>query len=139
VIQNLLVALLVVWSTALTVAFYWKVLHNKKTHISDSLDSGDVKALVDDLSRRLSLEEDRGKLAVQKIGFVRFNPFKETGGAQSFVIALLDRLDNGFILTSLHSRGGTRTYAKLIQQGKSDVDLSLEEKKALQIAQNENK
>lgn len=73
---------------------------------------------------------------VQKVGLVRFNPFADTGGDQSFVLAILDGSNSGVILTSLHNRGNTRWYAKNIILGKGvDFDLSDEEKKAIKSVQ----
>ena len=57
---------------------------------------------------------------VQKMGLVRFNPFSETGGDQSFCLAILDDRDSGLVISSLHSRDTTRIYAKPINEGKSD-------------------
>lgn len=70
-------------------------------------------------------------LSLQKISMVRFNPFGDVGGDQSFSLAMLDGHDSGLILTSIHGRGGTRVYAKPIDLGKSKYSLSAEEKKAL--------
>jgi len=70
-------------------------------------------------------------LSLQKISMVRFNPFGDVGGDQSFSLAMLDGHNSGLILTSIHGRGGTRVYAKPIDLGKSKYSLSAEEKKAL--------
>jgi hypothetical protein len=67
----------------------------------------------------------------KKIALERFNPFQETGGDQSFVLALLNENDNGFIISSLHSRENTRIYAKEVNNGLSDRKLSEEEQKVL--------
>lgn len=70
-------------------------------------------------------------LSLQKISMVRFNPFGDVGGDQSFSLAMLDGHDSGLIITSIHGRSGTRVYAKPIDLGKSKYSLSAEEKKAL--------
>jgi hypothetical protein len=88
----------------------------------------DIKELVKRANR---LEED-GKLHIQKVGLVRFNPFKELGGDHSFSLAILDSEDTGVIITSLHTRDRTRVYMKDIKKGKSSFELSVEEKRALQ-------
>jgi len=75
-----------------------------------------------------------GKCHVQKVGIIRFNPFKEIGGDHSFSLALLDREDSGVIITCLHTRERTRVYMKAIKKGKSELELSSEEKKALEKA-----
>lgn len=73
--------------------------------------------------------------SIQKIAIVRFNPFKNTGGDQSFVLAMLDNHNNGLLLTSIHSREGTRVYIKEVRYGNSKYTLSKEEQSALKNAQ----
>jgi len=81
-----------------------------------------------------ALEED-GKLHIQKVGLVRFNPFTELGGDHSFSIAFLDAESSGIIITSLHTRDRTRVYMKDVKKGKSSFELSTEEKKAVAMAE----
>jgi hypothetical protein len=69
-----------------------------------------------------------------RVGLVRFNPFEDTGGNQSFALALLDGRGDGFVVSSLHSRNGTRIYAKAIGNGTAETALSEEESAALQQA-----
>lgn len=83
---------------------------------------------LDDAYKRLAAT---GSLASQKISIVRFNPFGDTGGDQSFVLAVLDAHNSGYVLTSIHGREGTRVYVKPIDDGKSKYPLSTEEKQAL--------
>lgn len=82
------------------------------------------------------LEEiiENNKLNIQKIGVVRYNPFANTGGNMSFVIALLDARDNGILISSLHSREGTRIYAKSLRRGISEHNLTAEEETAIRQA-----
>ncbi len=68
---------------------------------------------------------------VGRVGVVRFNPFQETGGDQSFSIALLDDHGNGVVITSLYTRDGTRIYAKPLEQGRSSYPLMDEEEEAI--------
>ena len=69
------------------------------------------------------------------MGLLRFNPFKDTGGDQSFILSLVNGKDTGVIISGLYSRSGTRWYAKRVVDGKSvDHELSEEEKKALKEA-----
>lgn len=78
---------------------------------------------------------DATKSHLQKMGFVRFNPFNDTGGDQSFCLAILDGHDTGIVISSLHSREQTRIYAKRIVAGKTEgVELSREEAEALNRA-----
>jgi len=72
--------------------------------------------------------------AIQKVGIVRYNPFADTGGDQSFAIALLDSGGNGLVVSSLHGRTETRVFAKPIQSGRSRYPLSDEEQDAIRKA-----
>lgn len=83
---------------------------------------------------RLRMLESDARHMVQRVGIVRFNPFEETGGNQSFVVALLDGESNGVLLTSLHARAGTRVYLRTVIGGRCDVTLSAEETEALRQA-----
>lgn len=79
--------------------------------------------------------EKEGHFHIQKVGLLRFNPFKDTGGDQSFILSLVDRNDTGVIISGLYSRSGLRWYAKKVVNGVgSEHDLSAEEKKALKEA-----
>lgn len=71
--------------------------------------------------------------SVQHVGLVRYNPFQETGGDQSFALALLDKKGDGLVMSSLHSRAVTRFYAKPVKAGTAS-GLSEEEVKAVQQA-----
>ena len=70
----------------------------------------------------------------QKVGMVRFNPFGDTGGDQSFAIALTDAEGNGFVISSLHRRTESKLYAKPLKDWLSSYTLSDEEKQAISIA-----
>jgi len=70
----------------------------------------------------------------QKFAMIRYNPFRETGGDQSFSMALLDLRDNGIVITSIHGREVDRIYAKEIKNGKSKNNLSAEEIAAIKEA-----
>lgn len=72
--------------------------------------------------------------AFQKFGLVKYNAFKGMGGNLSFVIALLDYTNTGFVLNSVHSREGCYVYIKEVQRGETDVLLGSEEKDALEQA-----
>ena len=92
------------------------------------------KGIVQLSSRCDTIEKDQ-LFHIQKIGLLRFNPFKDTGGDQSFILALLDAKDTGVVITALYSRSGTRWYAKKVVHGKgSEHELSDDEKQALKLA-----
>jgi len=94
----------------------------------------DVSRELDEIIDRMAVVERNGKRSFQKVGLVRFNPFEDTGGNQSFALALLDAAGDGIVFSSLHSRSGTRVYAKAITAGRADTALSTEEEQALREA-----
>lgn len=98
----------------------------------------ELKLSLEKLSQELGILKKKNSFAIQKLGIVRFNPFKETGGNQSFSIALLDDHNNGLVITSLYGREGNRVFAKPIENNKSKYLLSEEEKKALEKAKKSN-
>jgi hypothetical protein len=71
---------------------------------------------------------------LRKVGVVRFNPFQDSGGDQSFAIALLDQGGTGLIISSLHGRTETRIFAKQVTDGRSKHALSDEEQQAIREA-----
>lgn len=88
-----------------------------------------------ELFRALDEVKKDGRLHVQRVGLVRFNPFSDTGGSQSFTLALLDGHDNGLVMTSLYARTGHRWYVKEIVSAKGkELALSKEEQAAVQKA-----
>ncbi len=103
--------------------------------LDSHLDKVDAVARgLQDLGTRTELLEAAQRRSFQRVGLVRYNPFEETGGNQSFALALLDAGGDGWVLSSLHARSGTRVYAKAISAGRSDAGLSDEETAALRQA-----
>lgn len=74
------------------------------------------------------------QLTYQKMGMVKYDAFKEMGGRLSFSLCMLDNNDNGYLITSMHTREGCYTYVKEIIRGESYVVLAEEEKQALEQA-----
>ncbi|NLP33974.1 MAG: DUF4446 family protein [Clostridiales bacterium] len=94
------------------------------------LDSEKIQMEIDKIMENLDI-------TYQKIGVVKYDAFKEMGGKLSFVLALLDKNNDGIILNSVHSsREGCYTYLKEIIKGESFLELSGDEKKALDQAIN---
>jgi hypothetical protein len=89
---------------------------------------------VDMVAARTAVLERDAQAAFGRVGFVRFNPFEDTGGNQSFALAMLDGRGDGFVVSSLHARAGTRVYAKAVANGSSEAALSDEEAEALKQA-----
>ncbi len=93
-----------------------------------------VARQVGELESRTGVLEREEPGAFQRLGLVRYNPFEDTGGNQSFALALLNDRGEGFVVSSLHTRTATRVYAKSVAGGRSEAALSDEEAEALRIA-----
>ena len=89
---------------------------------------------MDEFDKNLKALHLNNKNNIQKIGFMRFNPFDDAGGNISFTLALLNDHNQGVVLSSLHGREGTRMYAKAVKDGKSETQLTEEEREAIKNA-----
>ena len=74
------------------------------------------------------------KITYQKTGLVKYDAFREMSGALSYSLALLDKENNGVLISSMYSREGCYTYAKEIVKGECKLNLSDEETEALKQA-----
>lgn len=96
----------------------------------------DIKELFDGYEKIFNIASK----GIQKVGVVRYNPFRDMGGNQSFSIALLDMSNCGLIISTLATRDGTRVFSKAIINGEcKDFPLIEEEKRAIREAKSSKK
>jgi hypothetical protein len=141
------IGILLVWIIFMQVKIFQ--IQKKQTVLFKGKDGKDLEKIVLENNRKTEkLDEEVRDLyeitsqiqslalkGLHKTGFVRFNPFRDIGGDQSFSVALLDGESSGLILSSLYSRDGVRIYAKSIQKGESiKYPLTEEEKQAIKMA-----
>ena len=136
---------LVPTAMALFLFIRYRELQNKFQKITKGIDNKNLVELVSRFSKQQELLSDDivamnrefsriredTKYFFRKVGLVRYQGFKDTGGDQSFSVALLDHTDSGFILTSLYGRGFSKMYAKRIENGAASHTLTDEEQQAL--------
>lgn len=137
----------ILWLFILTVLFWQMSSHYNK--LTKNITNKSLKSVLEEMFKNIDLNkkdiakliircdriEKDGLMHIQKIGLLRFNPFKETGGNQSFILSLTDANENGIVISGLYSRSGTRWYAKKVVEGKGiEHELSDEEKKTLKEA-----
>lgn len=91
-------------------------------------------AMLDVMQTAMRELELRQNQSFQSVGLVRFNPFTDMGGDQSFALSIVDSYGNGFVLSSLHGRTATRIYAKTVRRGQSTQTVSTEEQAAIDQA-----
>jgi hypothetical protein len=141
-------ALLLIWNIFLQISVS-RVKKNQKELFSGKSGTDLEKLILDHGSNLKELDRDIQDLygisnqinnlanrSVHKVGVVRFNPFKDLGGDQSFSIALLDGQSSGVVISGLHTREGNRVYAKAVEKSKAvKHPLTEEEAEAIKIAE----
>ena len=153
---------LLIWAVALTilviVGIVWvldlqarlRQLQHRHENVFAGEEDASLPAALERLATRLSETTGRTERlvarteqidlalahAVQGVGLVRFRAFQDTGGDQSFALALADGEGNGVVISALYGRGATRIYAKPVQGWLSPRKLSEEEEQALAQARN---
>lgn len=73
--------------------------------------------------------------SLRHVAVVRYDAFGDMGGHLSWSLALLDDGGDGLVLTSIHGRSDSRTYAKNVSGWSSSAQLSPEEEEAIGFAQ----
>lgn len=72
--------------------------------------------------------------AISNRALVHYDAYNELSGRQSMSIALLDGTRSGVVITCIHHRDQARVYAKRVQNGAGEVELSPEEARAVAMA-----
>ena len=113
-----LVIIAIVWLVILTSFAVWTFLIFKDLiKISKNKEFSDNTKEIKNIWTDLKQFKENSKLNISRVGLAKYNPFKETGGNNSFSLVLLDANKNGIIITSLHTRERTRLYLKEVKLG----------------------
>ena len=91
--------------------------------VADRVKNGQIEEIYNNLN-----------ITYQKCGIVKYDAFNEMGGKLSFALCMLDKKNNGFVLNAMHSREGCYTYIKEVVNGESTIELSENEREALNNA-----
>ncbi|KKS83375.1 MAG: hypothetical protein UV59_C0041G0007 [Candidatus Gottesmanbacteria bacterium GW2011_GWA1_43_11] len=141
----ILISALGTWT--LILSFYLIKAVRRYTKLTKGADNVDLGRVLEDIIKRNQKNEEnvvqiskelenfqnKTRSFLQKFTLIRFNPFEEEGGDQSFVIAFLNGKNDGVVISSLHSRSGVRIYAKQVENGKSAKhQFTKEEKEAVE-------
>lgn len=85
--------------------------------------------------KRIALTEKKLTKTIRGLATIRFNPFKGTSGSnQSFATAFLNEEKTGVVISALYARDRTAVFAKPIENGRSQYELTPEETDALEKA-----
>lgn len=85
-----------------------------------------------EINKHLVTVDKRLNKSIRSVETIRFNPFLDAGSNQSFAISFLNDEGNGVVMSSLYARDRMSIFAKPIISGKSDFELSTEEKEVLE-------
>lgn len=97
----------------------------------------ELEAAEDKMHRDIRDIKENLKITYQKSALVKYDAFREMSGALSYSLALLDKENNGVLISSMYSREGCYTYAKDVENGECRLNLSEEEAEALKQAVNQ--
>ena len=141
IVLALLVAVVVLARNLRTVSRRWSGLmdgassENLEQILREQLGrSEQIGRRLDDADSRIQSLETRMVTAKRYVGIVRYDAFEDVGGNQSFALAVYDEQGDGAVLTSLVGRADCRVYAKEIRGGRSEQELSAEERRAIEVA-----
>lgn len=141
----ILLAIAVIAVAGLSISIYTKI---KLRRLFRGAEGHDLETVIKSMSETLIAFEKKQELIDKKldkidikvtkhirgVGLVRFNPFPDQGGTQSFALALLNEDRDGVVVSSLYARERTSVYSKPIKNLTSTFELSDEEKEALDKA-----
>lgn len=82
--------------------------------------------------------ENMSKLSLSKTGIVNFDAFDDVSGMQSFSLAILNRYNTGFVITSLYGNSSSNSYVRKINEGRCSTPLLDEEQEAINKAMSQN-
>lgn len=98
----------------------------------------DIEKTNDDLRKMMRVLKENQRMTYQKMGMVKYDAFQGMKGSLSYVLALLNQEDNGFVLNSVYAREGGYSYIKEIVGGVCDGVLSEEEEEAIRRAKSQS-
>lgn len=94
----------------------------------------ELSAEVARLRARLDRVSEQVSAGLRHVAVVRYDAFGDMGGRLSFSAAIVDDDGDGLVISSIHARGESRTYAKGVIDGGSEITLTPEEQQALAAA-----
>lgn len=111
------------------------ILFRKEIDVKKEIEQ--IKKELKEQKEKIEKIEEKVQFSFQKLGILKYNAIEGTGGNQSFSLAILDEKDDGFLITNLVFRDGSKIFVKPIFKGQSSILLTSEERKAIELAKNE--
>lgn len=127
-----LIALAVSTAAALGVLLMWR--RNQRTRSVPTGTEMDSPEDVLGLRREVAGLMQDNVSAFRNLAVVRYDALSELGGHLSWSLALLDQTGSGVVISAIHGRSDTRTYAKSVEGWVSEQELSPEEAEVVRRA-----
>jgi hypothetical protein len=86
------------------------------------------------IDARMATAEERIDGCVAYMSLIRYDAYGEMSGQQSSSMALLDSRRSGVVVSSILHRDQARVYVKRVYGGESELELSPEEREAIEAA-----
>ena len=93
-----------------------------------------LKSAKEKIEKELVEINKKLKKSVRGLETIRYNPFPDQGSNQSFAVGMLNEDGDGVVFSSLYSRERMSIFAKPVKNGKSEYELTTEEKEVLDKA-----
>ncbi|HEV7701921.1 MAG TPA: DUF4446 family protein [Candidatus Paceibacterota bacterium] len=106
----------------------------ESTIVSLQNDIVELKKAKENAENEIGTIQTKLRKSIRGLETVRFNPFPDQGSNQSFAIGMLNEDGDGVVFSSLYSRDRMSVFAKPVKNNKSEYELTVEEKEALQKA-----
>ncbi len=97
-------------------------------------DISQLKKAKESMEKDIATMNVKLKKSIRGLNTIRFNPFPDQGSNQSFAIGMLNEEGDGLVISSLYSRERMSVFAKPVKNGRSEYELTTEEKEALEKA-----
>lgn len=95
---------------------------------------GSIKSTHEGMLQDISRLDRHTKTCFSKSAMHKYDAFTGLAGRLSFVYAILDSQNNGMLLNGIYSSEGHYLYIKDVKDGKTEKELSKEEKLTLEAA-----
>ncbi len=144
-----ILAFFVLIGIAIIVGAFWAVTTEKRLkrffvgktgkNLEDNIiglekDIARLKKAKEDAEKELTIINGKLRKSIRGLETIRFNPFPDQGGNQSFAIGMLNEDGDGVVVSSLYSRERMSIFAKPIKNKKSEYELTAEEREVLKKA-----
>lgn len=95
-------------------------------------DITEIKDSQKQIKNHLTNVDERLDKSIRSVKTIRFNPFVDGGSNQSFAISFLNDKGDGVVMSSLYARDRMSIFAKPINNGRSEFELTEEEQEVLE-------